>query len=311
VSANDTLDGEHYAVTWSDPTDDIISAAHELTLRTSIATTNTLVVVRGDREQGYPVRSAPSLLTQGQAEIVSPNLTLVNRTTSREVQATMTFEETVYKTQPQWLASAFAVICLACFSIVPTYWGWWRLGRPVSMSPLEIARAFDAPLMQHADPNGTVADHLRAVGDMRVRYGSHATVVEERESNTATERISHRPEFENSSNTSIIKQGTSNSVEPSRPSSENGPLSDTPIVGPARPDDYVELQMLHRKASSTSRALSDQGTTTGRSFISSNPPESIAEIQAADSSSGQIPVTGPAPSRVDTRIEMRLKFAEE
>ena len=158
---SDGLKGINYELMWSDPTDDMISAAHELTLRTAIATTEILVVTSSNKDE---VETDPNLLTQGQPEITSPNLTFVNRTTDQEVKVTMTFEENVYETQPEWLAGAFAVIAIACLSIFPTYWGWWRLGRPVSMSPLEIAKAFDAPLMQHADPNGSAADHLRTVG---------------------------------------------------------------------------------------------------------------------------------------------------
>ena len=30
------------------------------------------------------------------------------------------------------------LVCIAL--VVPTYWGWWKLGRPVSFSPLEIAK---------------------------------------------------------------------------------------------------------------------------------------------------------------------------
>lgn len=36
------------------------------------------------------------------------------------------------------LAAVVELICLAC--ILPTYWGWWKLGRDVSFSPLEIAK---------------------------------------------------------------------------------------------------------------------------------------------------------------------------
>jgi hypothetical protein len=297
------VQGENYDITWSDPTDDLISAAHELTLRTAIATTNTLVVVSselGDSEV------TPDSLTQGQPEIGWPNMTLANRTTDQEVTVMMTFEETVYKTQPQWLAGAFAVIVMACLSILPTYWGWWRLGRPVSMSPLEIAKAFDAPLMQRADPNGLAADHLRTVGDIRVRYGYHATVAEQLESDT-TERLSYHPEIDSTLTTSAGEQGSNDDVEPNRPSPENGNASNTPIIGSARPDDDIELQMLHPEANRVSFTQSNHATAR-RSFVSSDPFESNSEIQA-DSSSGL--GTVPASSRVHTRIEMRLKFAEE
>jgi hypothetical protein len=296
--------GLNYDITWSDPTDDIISAAHELTLRTAIATTDTLVVVRNFEEE---IETISNSLTQAQPEITSPNLTFVKRTTDQEAKVIMNFEENVYKTQRQWLAGAFAVIVMACSSIFPTYWGWWRLGRPVSMSPLEIAKAFDAPLMQHTDPNGSAADHVRTEGDTKVRYGYHATVAEQLESDTTTERLSYHPKIDSTLTTSAGEQGSNDDDEPNRPSSENGSASNTSIIGSARPDDDIELQMLHPEANRVSLTQSNHASAR-RSFVSSDAFESVSGIQA-DSSSGL--GTVPASSRIHTRIEMRLKFAEE
>jgi hypothetical protein len=307
ASANDTIDSIDYSATWSDPTDDMITMAHELTLRAAIATTNTLVVTAWNQPE---LETTPNLLTQGQPEIGSPNLTFVDRTTNQEVQTTMTFEENVYKTQPQWLAGAFALIVIACLSIMPTYWGWWLLGRPVSMSPLEIAKAFDAPLMQRADPNGSAAEHLRTVGDMRVRYGYHATVVEELESDT-TERLSHQTDSDdtlNESNANAGGQDSSNDARPSRPYFQDGRSSDMSVVPSATPEDGIELQPLPPKASPATSTLPNQDTT-GSTSLPSDPPEDSPGIQV-DPSGARASGTGPAPTRISTRTEMRLKFAE-
>jgi hypothetical protein len=84
------LDSINYTYAWSDPTDDMISMAHELTLRAAIATTNALITTSSLDIQ---LDTIPNLLTQGQPEILSPNLTLVNRTVDQEVDVAMTFEE--------------------------------------------------------------------------------------------------------------------------------------------------------------------------------------------------------------------------
>jgi hypothetical protein len=154
-------------VTWADPVDDIIAMAHELTLRAAIATTHVM-----------PYDIEGNSITGSQPEVSYPNLTLVNRTLEQQATMTRSYTETVYQTQVGWVAGAFILIMLACLSIVPTYWGWWNLGRPVTMSPLEIAKAFDAPLLRPTDPNGTAADHIRVVGDMRLRYGPDDTALE-------------------------------------------------------------------------------------------------------------------------------------
>lgn len=52
------------------------------------------------------------------------------------------------------------------------------------MSVLEIAKAFDAPLLREVDHNGSAEEHLRAVGKTRVRYGFETqSVVQEKDGN--------------------------------------------------------------------------------------------------------------------------------
>jgi hypothetical protein len=87
-----------------------------------------------------------------------------------QAAVSMTFDETVYAVRYGWLTGAVALIALSCLDILQTYWGWWLLGRPVSLSPLEIAKAFDAPLLHDADANGTSKELARAIGDVKVRY---------------------------------------------------------------------------------------------------------------------------------------------
>jgi hypothetical protein len=49
--------------------------------------------------------------------------------------------ETVYNTNKLILGIGIGLMLLALLAILPLYWGFWRLGRDVSMSPLEIAKA--------------------------------------------------------------------------------------------------------------------------------------------------------------------------
>jgi len=296
-----SLDSINYTCTWSDPTDDMISLAHELTLRAAIATSNTLITTQRLEED---LENIPDLLTQGQPEILAPNLTLVNRTIDQEVEVAMTFDETVYEVQPQSLAAAFTLIVMACLSIIPTYWGWWRLGRPVSMSPLEVAKAFDAPLMQQADPNGTINDHLRSVGNTRVRYGYHATVAEQLQSDI-TEQPSCPPTIDSNLNTPIVDQGSRDDLRPTRPSAANESTSSTPMLSPTRPTHEIELQMLQSEASPIPRVHSND-----ESVASSGSRETNVRTQGQSLSDSALG-TGFRSSRIHTRIEMRLRFAKE
>ena len=60
----------------------------------------------------------------------------VNATTTGHVQG----NHNVYHTNLHWFAVAALVegICIAL--ILPTYLGWWKLGRPMSFSPIEVAK---------------------------------------------------------------------------------------------------------------------------------------------------------------------------
>lgn len=166
-------------ITWADPTDDIISMAYGLMLRTAIAATH---------ERPYTDEYHP--LTGTQPEIRWPDLSSVNRTLDQQAVLSRSYTETIYQTQAGWVIAAFLVVALACISIVHTFWSWWNLGRPVTMSPIEIAKAFDAPTLRSADPNGSIDEHLQAIGDLKVCYGFGTdTIAADKCSDTELQRL--------------------------------------------------------------------------------------------------------------------------
>jgi hypothetical protein len=56
------------------------------------------------------------------------------------VQARVVGEHNVFRTDYWFFLGAVLVelVCIAC--ILPTYWGWWKFGRSVSFSPLEVCQ---------------------------------------------------------------------------------------------------------------------------------------------------------------------------
>lgn len=46
----------------------------------------------------------------------------------------------VFRTTYAYFAGAVVLELMCICLIAPTYWGWWKLGRSVSFSPLEIAK---------------------------------------------------------------------------------------------------------------------------------------------------------------------------
>lgn len=124
-------------VTWSNPTNNMLETARRLAFRTAVASAN------------------PS-----------------NATNIQTITATQEQQTLIYKSHYMYLGLALLVTLLGTLSIVPTFFGWWRLGRNVSLSPIEIAKAFDAQALVSSDSNTSVGRLLREVGGRRVMYGA-------------------------------------------------------------------------------------------------------------------------------------------
>lgn len=79
---------------------------------------------------------------------------------------------TVYFIKMRWYIVAASIQGFAILLTATLYWGWWQLGRHVSFSPIEIAKAFDAPLLQEVNTNAGTKHLLHDVGDVCIRYGA-------------------------------------------------------------------------------------------------------------------------------------------
>lgn len=80
----------------------------------------------------------------------------------------------VYKSDFKFLGLGLMVTFIGLICILPTFIGWWGLGRRVSMNPLEIAKAFDGISMKHAHSNANLDRLLKEVGKEPIRYGAVA-----------------------------------------------------------------------------------------------------------------------------------------
>jgi len=59
---------------------------------------------------------------------------------------------------------------LAFLALLPLLWGWWHIERTSGFSPLEIALAFRAPLLQDVYRGASLDGIVKMVGELRVRY---------------------------------------------------------------------------------------------------------------------------------------------
>lgn len=123
-----------------DPSQDLLQAIRDLMFRTAIAAANETA----------------------------------NRSDRQTVRAQQTSSESAYESHYLFLGLATLFTALAWLAKLPIFIGWWSVGRKTSMSPIETAKAFGAPMLEIADPNATADMLLKEVGDRAVRYGSVA-----------------------------------------------------------------------------------------------------------------------------------------
>jgi hypothetical protein len=76
----------------------------------------------------------------------------------------------VFTSNYRYLGAALGGTVAALLAILILFWGWSELDWHVSLSPLEIARAFQAPVMQHAGQGHEIDDILRRTGQLQVIF---------------------------------------------------------------------------------------------------------------------------------------------
>jgi len=109
-------------------------------------------------------------------------------------------EKTKYQISYAHIVSGIVVSFAGVLAILPLYYGYWELGRSFSLDPLEIARAFGAPLFDGLDGNVTSQDIDFERGDVVVKYGAlerygHEKRLRVEETKTSTVRTPWRGEI--------------------------------------------------------------------------------------------------------------------
>ena len=136
------------APAWNDPRENIMAALNELAFRTGVYTANTYndgflkPMIDDDLEIYY-------------------NLTGIQKTPIN-----------VFEADFSYFAGAAAVELFTILIILFTFYGFWGFGRSVTLSPLEIAKAFDSPLLLETDCNYNGRDIARFEGQRTVQYGA-------------------------------------------------------------------------------------------------------------------------------------------
>ncbi|KAJ4346141.1 hypothetical protein N0V95_005694, partial [Ascochyta clinopodiicola] len=88
-----------------------------------------------------------SLYLKGQPSTSVQNRTALNMA-SQTVLTSVTGIVEEYTTDFSYVFGALAATLVTVLLVLPVYWGFWHLGRKVTLGPLEIANAFNAPVIR-------------------------------------------------------------------------------------------------------------------------------------------------------------------
>ncbi|KAF4954257.1 hypothetical protein FSARC_12194 [Fusarium sarcochroum] len=122
-----------FNMTWSDPTLSVIEAIREITFHTALGASND--------------------------------------TYFQSVEGIQQREFTIYVIRGGFLGGALAVILVGVITVGWLFQGFWKIGRQISMSPVEIAAVFQSPVTVDADSNAEVEKLVQEIGNRLIKYG--------------------------------------------------------------------------------------------------------------------------------------------
>ncbi|KAA8649631.1 uncharacterized protein ATNIH1004_002302 [Aspergillus tanneri] len=134
--------------TWRDPTPAVISELQKLMFRTALS---------------VPYNSSHLLYRSYAWDQMIEQIQTANGIKVQDMS--------VFQVDYGYMAAGAAVMGVCLVVVASTFYEWWKIGRPITMSPTEIAKAFNAPVLKGDGLNGDLDGLLPIVGDRRVRYG--------------------------------------------------------------------------------------------------------------------------------------------
>ncbi|KAI9718454.1 MAG: hypothetical protein M1812_004175 [Candelaria pacifica] len=149
------------------------------TLQTNGSLATEYIAMKDDKEAYNAATNCTVNFLDPTADLVAATREIMFRTAARaansssiqRVQSKEVAVHTVYRSHYLFLALSILVTMLGVICVLPIFSGWWHLGRDTSMSPIETAKAFSAPLLKGHDSNASSKDTLIEVGKKEVRYG--------------------------------------------------------------------------------------------------------------------------------------------
>ncbi|KAF2269829.1 hypothetical protein CC78DRAFT_240507 [Lojkania enalia] len=140
-------------LTWRDPMQDMVKKMQSLAFRVAVDMAQVDESVFTPTDNGKTVKE-------------------MRENWQQSVTLSTTRRQPVYQTSKALVAVGILLSVAGIVGILPLYMGFWELGRKVSLNPLEVARAFGAPLLGGVDGNSTPETIVVERGGMAVRYGA-------------------------------------------------------------------------------------------------------------------------------------------
>jgi hypothetical protein len=153
------------AMNWRDPTSDIINALNEIMFRTALtaARVSKYSIQNISDFGGFTdyYEAIPVNITEEDSGL--PVVQII------EMQQTST--TAVFKSNYSNLAAALSVMVLGFLVVIPTFHGFWEMGREASLNPLEIAKAFNAEMLYEQSSNAPIRRLAKSIKNRKVKYG--------------------------------------------------------------------------------------------------------------------------------------------
>lgn len=154
------------ATGWNDPTDYIYGVLDQIMFRLALdsAYTDTLQNV----SFAY-LNDTRSSITEVPDRNTSSQYTSYPLPQELRMDSVQTIQ--IYQSNYWWLLAAVATMTVSTLLIMTLLFGYWSLGRPTSLSPLELAKAFGAPILAQVESNADAQEIVRATEGRSCRYG--------------------------------------------------------------------------------------------------------------------------------------------
>ncbi len=171
IATQPGTDTKLLAVPFRSPLEDFTNTLNELALRYALTTLPNNDAARVQANEHYFGPNSLGTADDSPWDRRNESIPKTRLSTTQSVVLEESRTVAVFRVNYAYAMGASCVVLLSVLATAPLLSGWRRAGRDLSVSPLEVANAFDAPLLAGVPSGAEVGAVLRAVDGVEVRYG--------------------------------------------------------------------------------------------------------------------------------------------